>query len=290
MSLILSRALRWAGSTLALLGIIFVVLRLHSYSASFDFSRFDMVQWLGVVGFSLLYGLANLMLALAWWNLLEQFGARVSRRWAIKTYGISQLARYVPGNIFHLAGRQAMGMATGISGWVVAKSSIWELGLISIAGAMFGLLTLPLLIPSLPMAISTGVFAAVVAITASLLWRFAGLPVAHAFGWYVGFLAISGLLFTGLIELQDGIIGISDFKWRPLCGAYVLAWLIGLITPGAPAGIGVRELVLLFLLKGAVAEADLVFIILVGRMVTVFGDFIFFLSSSTIAQTKSSET
>ncbi|MDZ7598490.1 MAG: hypothetical protein U5J82_09410 [Desulfobacterales bacterium] len=29
-----------------------------------------------------------------------------------------------------------------------------------------------------------------------------------------------------------------------LCGAYVIAWLAGLVTPGAPAGVGVRELVL----------------------------------------------
>ena len=126
------------------------------------------------------------MLALAWWNLLAQFGASVSKRWAIKTYGISQLAKYVPGNIFHLAGRQAMGMAAGTPGWVLAKSSIWELVLISIAGAMFSLLALPLLIPGLSVAISTGVFAVVVVIAVSLFWRFVGSPVAHVLaGMYV---------------------------------------------------------------------------------------------------------
>ena len=290
MSLLLRRTLHWVGSALALLGITFVALRLHDYGVALDFSRFDTAGWSAVVGLALLYGLANLMLALAWWNLLEQFNARASRRWAIKTYGISQLARYVPGNIFHLAGRQAMGMAAGVPGWALAKSSVWEIGLISIAGAMFGLLALPLLIPSLPVAISAGVFAAAVVIAASLFWRFAGLPVVHAFGWHVSFLAISGLLFTGLIVLQGGMLGVSGFKWLPLSGAYVLAWLIGLVTPGAPAGVGVRELVLLFLLKGEVAEADLVFIILVGRMVTVFGDFLFFLSSNILSNTKISKT
>ena len=139
MSLILKRALHWAGSALALLGIAFVALRLHDYGAELDFSRFDTARWSVVVGFALIYGLANLMLALAWWNLLKQFGVSVSRRWAIKTYGISQLARYVPGNIFHLAGRQAMGMAAGLPGWSLAKSSVWELGLISFAGAVFQL-------------------------------------------------------------------------------------------------------------------------------------------------------
>jgi len=41
MSPILRRALHWTGSALALLGIIFVALRLHDYGAELDFSRFD---------------------------------------------------------------------------------------------------------------------------------------------------------------------------------------------------------------------------------------------------------
>ena len=279
MSLILKRALHWAGSALALLGIVFVALRLRDYGAGLDFSRFDTTKWSAVVGFALIYGLANLMLALAWWNLLEQFSASVSRRWAIKTYGISQLAKYVPGNIFHLAGRQAMGMAAGVPGWALAKSSVWELGLISFTGAVFGLLALPLLMPELPVAISVGMFATVIVMAASLFWRFVGLPVAHAFGWYVSFLAISGSLFVGLIELlgenhvNGGVPGLT------LAGAYVLAWLIGLVTPGAPAGVGVRELVLLFLLKGVVSEAELVLAVLLGRMVTVGGDVLIYIIS-----------
>ena len=80
------------------------------------------------------------MLAYAWWNLLEQFGASVSKRWAAKIYGLSQLAKYVPGNIFHLAGRQAMGMSAGVGGRILAKSALWELGIILIAGAVFGFL------------------------------------------------------------------------------------------------------------------------------------------------------
>lgn len=279
MSLLLKRALHWAGSALALLGIAFVALRLRDYGAELDFSRFDTGRWSVVAGFALIYGLANLMLSLAWWNLLEQFGASVSRRWAIKTYGISQLAKYVPGNIFHLAGRQAMGMAAGVSGWALAKSSVWELGLISFSGAVFGLLALPLLMPDLPEMISVGMFATVIVMAATLFWRYAGLPVAHAFGWHVSFLAISGLLFTGLIALQGGMLGISGFKWLLLCGAYVLAWLIGLVTPGAPAGVGVRELVLLFLLKGEISEAELVLVVLLGRMVTVGGDVLIYIIS-----------
>lgn len=279
---ILKRGLHWGGSALAIVGTIFVVLRLRDYSAEIDFSRFGMVKWSAVVGLALIYGLANLMLALAWWNLLGKFGASTSRRLAVKVYGFSQLAKYVPGNIFHLAGRQAMGMAAGVPGWSLVKSAIWELGLISSAGGLFGLLTLPLLLPSLPATASTWLFVAVIGVAAALLWRFFGPLVARAFGWQVGFLAISGILFVGLLEFVSRVPLTGAGAWLALVGAYVLAWLGGLVTPGAPAGVGVRELVLLFLLGGIVSETDLLLAVVLGRLVTVTGDLLFFAAASLV--------
>lgn len=57
------------------------------------------------------------------------------------------------------------------------------------------------------------------------LVRFFGLPVARAFGWHVGFLAISALLFVGLIELLVENPGPWVKHGPPLAGAYVLVWL-----------------------------------------------------------------
>jgi uncharacterized membrane protein YbhN (UPF0104 family) len=272
----LKRSLHWAGSALALLGIAFVALRLRNYSAEINFTRFNVTAWSVIAGLVLIYGLANGMLALAWWNLLKQFGVNTSRGWAVRVYGISQLAKYVPGNIFHLAGRQGMGMAAGVSGWALAKSSVWELGLLSITGGLFGLLAAPLLVKNVPIAIAVLVFAGVVGVAAALLWRFIGTPVARAFVYQVSFLAISGWIFVGVIGLLVESPESGGFPWLPLGGAYVLAWLAGLITPGAPAGVGVRELVLLYLLKGMIGEADLLLAVVLGRMITVAGDLGFF--------------
>ena len=61
-----------------------------------------------------------------------------------------------------------------------------------------------------------------------------------------------------------------------------MAWLAGLLTPGAPAGIGVRELVLVLLLKGIVPEAELLLAVLLSRLVTVGGDLLFYLVAMAI--------
>ena len=277
---ILKIALNFAGCALAIVGIVFVALRLRNYSTEIDFSRFGVATWSAITTLAIAYGLANFLLALAWRYLLRHFGAGTSFNWAVRTYGISQIAKYVPGNIFHLAGRQAMGMAAGVPAWPLMKSAGWELGLISATGALYGLLTLPLIQPHLPVIASAAVFMTALAIAAFLIRRFIGKSVARAFGLHVIFLFISGLIFVGLFKILAEKPRVEWLLMMPLIGAYVLAWLCGLVTPGAPAGLGIRELVLLFLLNGVVGEADLLLAVVLGRLLTVAGDLGFFFYAS----------
>jgi hypothetical protein len=270
---------------LALAGVGFVAQRLSHYAAAADFSRFSATSWLFVSGSCLAYALAGLMLAYGWRNLLSHLGTTISPKAAVGIYGVAQLAKYVPGNVLHLAGRQALGIAAGIPGWTLAKSAVWELALIATAAAGFGLLTLPLLDPACSMALSLGAFAALIGLAAALAHHLIDPRVARAFAWYTGFLGVSGLLFAALLTIVADTAMDGSVPWLPVCGAYVLAWLSGLVTPGAPAGIGVRELTLLFLLKGLVSEADLTLTVLLARIVTVVGDLFFYvLARFTVAR------
>lgn len=280
--------LNWAGGLLAIIGIFFVVLRIREYSMEIKFSHFGVKVWFLVICFALIYGFSNMMLALAWKDILLQLGASVLNRWAIKTYGISQLARYVPGNMFHFIGRQAMGMAGGVSGWILAKSSVWELVTIAVSGTLFSLLALPLIFPSLPMFLSLMLFAFVVLALSVAIRQIVSHAIGRAFSWHIVFLALSGSVFTGMIVFLFKESLKVGFPFSTCAGAYVLAWLIGLITPGAPAGLGIREIVLLFLLKNTIAEADLLIAIVIGRLITVLGDTGFFLFSTQIRESSKS--
>jgi len=235
----------------------------------------------------LIYGLANIMVALAWRNLLVYFGATTSRLWAVKIYGLSQLAKYIPGNIMHLASRQAMGQAVGISGWTLAKASVWDLGLMSITGAFFSILILPQFLPIVSLSIAAISFVGILLILVLGLNRYMGLAITRAFGWYAVFLMISSMVFVGVLTqtMSEGSIQLSLVLLYS--GAFVVAWLVGLVTPGAPAGIGVRELVLVMLLKGLVPESDLLLAVLLSRIVTVGGDVLFFLMASFLSYRES---
>jgi len=272
---------RWLhilGGSLGLLGVVFVVFRLFSHSKTIDFSRFGMYEWMIICFLSFAYGSSNLLLTRAWQLLMLYFGVDVKNRLAVKIYGLSQLAKYIPGNIFHLAGRQALGMAAGLPTKELAKSAIWELGSIAVAGAFFWILVVPLVWPTTSVLIAVSFFVAML-ICASLFARkiFSGI-VSFALILQIIFLFVSGLIFVALLSFVFDV-NISISLLPALCAAFVVAWLAGFLVPGAPAGVGVRELVLLFLLKSVVIESDLLVAIVFGRIITVCGDFFYFLFS-----------
>lgn len=269
----MKRLLHWIGSAIAVAGVVFVFVRIGDYQDQLDITRLDASDWGTIAALVLVYTLANSLLALAWWNLLSGFGATTTRRWAIKVYGISQLAKYVPGNIFHLAGRQAMGMADNLPSWPLAKSIMWELGFLSVAGALFALLAMPFVFLELSTYWAMSAFAAAAGLAIIGSSKVLGRHFAFALSLQIVFLSVSGLIFVALTYL---VAPSASIYWASLTGAFVLAWLAGLLTPGAPAGLGVRELVLLFLLKGAIQEVDLLLAVLSGRVITVIGDLLFF--------------
>ncbi|HOQ42084.1 MAG TPA: hypothetical protein PK178_08010 [Smithellaceae bacterium] len=275
----IKRGLNYFGGLIALTGAILIVFKLKAYAHEIDFLKFSVADWLSLCLLAIIYGAANILLARSWWHLLIYFKVNTLFNWAMKAYGMSQLGKYVPGNIFHLASRQTMGMAVNIQTVPLAKSIIWELGIIAFAGALFVPLIVPIFMPIISFWISVIFFLCLVVVSGTLICRMLSVEIASALIGQVMFLAVSGGVFIGVLAVIDvSIVSISNLT--ALCGAYVIAWLLGLITPGAPAGLGVREIVLLFLLGSYVPNTDLLLAIVLGRIVTVIGDFLFFLFSA----------
>jgi len=271
--------LYFIGCGLGLLGIVFVALRLHSYSETLDFNRFNSGAWSLIFFLSIVYGAANLFLAAAWRKLLSYFESDISITQAIRLYGLSQLAKYVPGNIFHLAGRQALGMADGLPTKALAKSSLWELGGITLAGVLFAPLVAPLIFESISVWLSLVIFSGMLPCTWTIVRRLSSSSVRDAIILQCCFLMVSGVVFLVILAVVSPAL-CKDSLLPLLGGAYIISWLAGFVTPGAPAGVGVREVVLLFLLKDLVSEIDLLLAVILGRAITVSGDFYFFISSA----------
>ncbi|MEZ2331797.1 hypothetical protein AB6802_18910 [Mesorhizobium sp. RCC_202] len=261
------------GVFLGALGLLFVAYRLYAYKSELDVARIGGAQYAIILLLAALYGAGNMFLALGWGRLLNFLGVQPRLRWVVWAYATSQLAKYVPGNVFQFFGRQALGVSAGISNVQLAKSTMLELALVAGAGGLFFPLILPLVWPGLGSFPAPVAFISVVAIALYLIGRF-GRALLEAAVFHVFYLVLSGLVFVAGFRIAGGSIEISSAP--TIAGAYVLAWLAGLLTPGAPAGIGVREAVLLFLLGGISSSPTVLMAVVIGRMITVLGDFLFF--------------
>lgn len=270
------RYLNWLGSSLGVVGIIFVAIKLNEYSSQIDKSIFNLEFLISFLGLVIAYCTVNLLLSVAWHDLLKYFDVDTTITWAVETYGITQLAKYVPGNIFHFASRQAIGMANGIPNIPLAKSALWEIFLIILAGSLFVILNLQLFKVEVSEMIRIMIFITVVSTCCSFSYILYGYYIARAILSYTLLLAITGIIFAVVLVMVVPEGNNIYYMVTPICGAYVVAWLIGLLTPGAPAGVGVRELVLFSLLSSSIHQADLLTAITLSRILTVTSDVIFY--------------
>ena len=268
--------LRWIGLLLSLVGIGFVVVQLGAYAGDLDNFRPSIVQAVLLMVLAVVYGASNVALAVAWRDLLEHCGAPSGVRWAVHVFGVTQLAKYIPGNFFHRASRQTVGMSDGHEAMPLLKSAVWEFAAIMSSAAVFGLWLGPLLLDDFSYTLGGSLFAAAVVIVSLGAQRYFSAFVRRAVLWYVAFLLLSGLLFYATLQLLVPGTNLL-FALPGICSAYIIAWLAGAITPGAPAGIGIREVEMFALLQSVVAESDLLLAIVLNRAITAGGDTLFYL-------------
>jgi len=269
------KLLHHLGVALGVAGIVFVGWKLIVYREQIDLTSVGASGYIAILALAIAYGVSDVLLAAGWREILNHLGIGCRLGWAVRVYALSQLAKYVPGNIFHLVGRQALGAAAGISHGALAKSSVAELVVIALCGGLFAPLLLPIYWPNFGVLLGPLLFAGTVVLSLSLVKMLFGNRIARSAACYGFFLIMSGVIFVGAYLLAGGNATASQMP--VIAGAYVLAWLAGLVTPGAPAGIGVREAVLLFLLAGFANPPVILLAVVMGRAVTVLGDLGFYL-------------
>jgi hypothetical protein len=244
------------------------------------------------------YGLAGLLLGAAWRELLGPAARAVPGRSHQAVYARTQIAKYLPGNLFHFAGRQLLGRRLGHGQAALAFASLAEAASLS---ALAGLLALPLVWGRLDLSGGWALVLAALAASGCALWlvrsargRALGVKLRLTWpacelatlglGWpqllraaslHAGFFVVSGMLLWLLALAAAG----GDARaLDPLTaiGALALAWLAGFVTPGASAGIGVREAVLILILTGSLGAEASTLVALAFRLVTTGGDALLF--------------
>lgn len=302
---------RWARHFGLLLGVVatvaFVLYAIRTLRGQ-DLSQYVSGSAMAGIGFAALgYSLIVPLSALAWRRLLNDMG--VARSWGELSIimSVTQLAKYIPGNVGQHIGRAAMSLARGIPLRPYGISVLCEAVLAVLAAIVTGIVGCGLAgmntgvlkghgameLPAILILAGAFVLAAILGrrMLPVLLHRLApklDLDSAHNVMPRKGVLAYA-LLFYVLNYLVFGagitimvlmLLPAQHAQWLLLTGCFALAWVIGFFAPGAPAGLGVREGLMLALLQFVYTRPDALLIVIALRLATTVGDILCFLGGS----------
>ena len=234
-------------------------------------------------GLAAVYGAALGLLALAWWLTLAKGDGDQSFMPAFIVYGLSVFPKYLPGSVFQYASRQTLGARYGWRQRDIAKASAAEIILHLVAAlAIFLILDQAFGFGRMP-GLVTAAFAAIVIGGVAFLAVRAPAIRTRLFGALV-----AQILFFGLLALIAAgcalLFGASTRTAFDASAMFLLAWLIGFITPGAPGGIGVREASVLVTTSAIMGPGPALLFAAATRIVTLGGDALFALGALVAGQ------
>lgn len=244
---------------------------------------------------AILAGMAGLAAQMmAWRALLAGLGSPLSHRVAARVMFVGQLGKYLPGSVWafvaqvELARDHDVPRTRGATATLLAVAVTGATGLAVAAVALplssaeaarrwwWALALAPLLLAALhPRVVGWGVglaarpFARFRAVTEAGPSDVGGRAIAAAVAWtLLAWVPLGAHLWL----LTWAVSGDPLSSLGPAVGAYTLAWTLGLLVVFAPAGLGVREAVLVVALAPVVDAGAALVLAVLSRLVMTVAD------------------
>ena len=286
----------------------------------FLFKQFDQLQahewnisipgFTGSLFFSTLYFLT---LALGWALLINSMAGEkhipgLSVFKAMRSWLLTIMSRYLPGNVWHVVSRMAFADQLSVSRMQILSSSTMEQGLTVIGAMLIAILSFPFWpLAAIDQQWSSNfiLFMALFVLGLTMLHprilgpilKWAGTRLDRPeLNWELNYITIIRFVliyalaaFIAGLALAAVIAGIGEFKTTNLIfiiGSSALAWVIGYLSFITPSGLGVREGVLTALLALVYPLPIAIVASLLFRVVCTLGEFaavVFFLGFKRIA-------
>lgn len=291
----MKKIVKIAGNLLMIAAIAFLVKKIVSMDA--DLSQLGSPAVIGAFGVNLVIQTLLIVVGCIPWLVFTQSlsGKKIPFTAAMPVYTKSNVYKYLPGNVFQYVGRNKLAFDMSISHVDVACATILDIlfcvfwtGIIAVVllgGKIAGLLE------------KYGKNIIIVGIAGVILLAAALIFVRMKFGdklkeylsryskaferenrkcllagifYYLVSNIVSAVMYFVCLRLVLGG-SVSFGELTALTGAFMFAWIIGFVTPGAPGGIGIREGVMIFVSGDAYQERIILFV-LVMRLASVLAD------------------
>ena len=281
--LVASRPVRWA--------FVFAAVGLACYAVVTDWAQIRGA--LGELGFwSLAAAIVSILAALAttvqmWRLLLGSMGSPLPLSAAARIMLVGQIGKYLPGSVWPVLAQMELGREYRVPRSRSASASVLVMLLTLIAGLLIALVTLPFAAGPMPYrwallaapVLLVMLYPPVLNALISWLLRLARQPpleqpltaaaLLRAMGWSFGTWICYGLQIWILATRLGAPAGKTALV---AVGGFAFAWSVGFIVVFAPAGAGIRDVLLLVLLGSVLSTADAAAVVLVSRVLMTAAD------------------
>ena len=232
--------------------------------------------------------IAHIWSGWVWGWILWEFKQKVSAIWSIETYLITNIGKYLPGNVWHFYGRIRAAETVGISRAIAIISTLLEPLLMAASALVLAGVASPQSRGILPLVILSAVLIGIhPKFLNPVVQKLAKkkqkrreqesdeerVQLTH-YPWRpllgeLGFLLIRGLGFLWAIAALTPV----EMSSIPLLlSAFSFAWLLGLVVPGAPGGLGVFEATAIALLDSTYEPAIILSTVALYRVISILAE------------------
>jgi len=289
--------IKTVGNIVTLVAIVFVVKQL--FSSGIDYRGiFSVNNIIPIITIIFSQAVLVLLNSYPWATLVTTISEkRIDYMDIIEVYTKSNIYKYVPGNVFQYIGRNELASKRNIPHIKVAIATfldvicnvisafalslfflydftikyIGEIDIKFILILMIFFLVCITVIIVMKERIVNYLIEKNIRFTRKYIYTF-----FKCFLYYIFSMIITSLMYC-IVVFGILKIPISFNLFINLFSAYILSWLVGFITPGAPAGIGIKEAVMVAVTGGLLNQPSIALSMIIIRILTTISDFIAYL-------------
>jgi hypothetical protein len=287
---LLKKSLNLIGNAITLLAIYFVFKKLMT--SELDYSILLREKNILVIAVILLIlSLIIITNCFPWKSLVQLFSdKKIPWRESIQVYTKSNILKYIPGNVFQYVGRNQLALKMNLSHIQVATATMFDIALNVLAAVVLSIIyflkngiNISLSSNTTKVMLFSFLLLCIVALFVAYKFRSYFQKFKYLLTWntvktalvcliyYIFTMIIQSLLFMVLL-LYILKVDLNADLFLQLFSAYTFSWLVGFLTPGAPAGIGIREAVMASATGGLINTGTITFAMIIFRVLTTLAD------------------
>ena len=294
-----SKYIKYIGNIVTIVAIIFIIRKMLSYDIS-SYNIFS-VKNIAIFGIILIGYMGSVVLNTYPWLQIVQIisGKRIPFFQATLVSVRSNVLKYIPGNVFQYIGKNELALKSNVEHSEVAFSTIFDVLLMLIVAFVTGailvgdyfveIVTSYISLPTVLIIVAAGVAVLVVLIMIlkkRIIVFFSQIiknlskkenifKLITCIAYYLIQNIFTGMLYLLVLCTISGM-GMGQLPWLHILGANIISGVIGFLTPGAPGGIGIREMVMMLMTSGIMDGNTIMVTSVVFRIISILGDILAF--------------